>query len=323
MKKILLFISFNLLIGCVFSEQIITTGYYISKSDDTIQCKFSLKIGVIFNEIDTFKMQFGITVLDSFNKEKFFEPCDIKGFLINYKGTFHVFHSLVNTPGYSSSLIKDPEPFIFLELVCDGYLKLYCFKDIRSGPNYTRYGVNIAVLKKGKEPITGFENWFWNGSSYYKELGNYFLEYTDLSEKIKRKTYKGNDIILISKKYNQWIANGGIFVEDTTIYTNVETIPTFKYKNNESTSESINQFFHSKIKLPSSKISGQKAIFQAVVEKDGLLNNVKLLRGISDYPELTNEVLKAANHMPLWSQGKLKDKEVRTSITFIVKLSKY
>ena len=52
---------------------------------------------------------------------------------------------------------------------------------------------------------------------------------------------------------------------------------------------------------------------QFVIEKDGKVTDVKVVKGVDD--ELDAEALKVINASPKWKPGKLSGKKVRASIT--------
>jgi hypothetical protein len=156
--------------------------------------------------------------------------------------------------------------------------------------------------------------------NYYKKLSEYFSEYPDLSDKIKQKVYREEDMKLIVKKYNQWKAAGSIVIQDTTAYLNVDTYPAFLFGRNDNTIENISDYFHLKIKIPSNCPKNTKVFFQTIIEKDGSLSNTKLVRGIPDNDEFNNSLLEIAKTLPKWKPGRLNDRLVRVQVSFFLEL---
>jgi len=60
-------------------------------------------------------------------------------------------------------------------------------------------------------------------------------------------------------------------------------------------------------------ISTKKIYVNFVVEKDGSLSDIKILRGINE--ELDQKVIKIIKQCPNWESGELYGKEVRTSLS--------
>ena len=56
-----------------------------------------------------------------------------------------------------------------------------------------------------------------------------------------------------------------------------------------------------------------RATVQFVVEKDGSITNVKILRGID--PELNKEAVRVISAMPKWKPGEQRGKPVRCKFT--------
>jgi len=106
---------------------------------------------------------------------------------------------------------------------------------------------------------------------------------------------------------------------DTTIYSEPDIQPTFKYDTCTSSVESINKYFIDKYKLPSiygeTDLAGN-ILIEFVVEKDSTISNVKVLRGIDE--QLNVSVEETFNSMPKWIPGIYNGKTVRTKYIFPV-----
>ncbi|MCK9302928.1 MAG: M56 family metallopeptidase [Bacteroidales bacterium] len=105
------------------------------------------------------------------------------------------------------------------------------------------------------------------------------------------------------------VINGG--ANDTTVYQMCSESPSFP-----GGTAALTKFLGDNIKYPEAakvnKISG--TVFVAfVVEKDGSVSNVTILRGLS--AECDAEVLRVMNLMPKWNPGKNADETVRVKYT--------
>lgn len=56
-----------------------------------------------------------------------------------------------------------------------------------------------------------------------------------------------------------------------------------------------------------------------VIEKDGSVSNIKVLKGVRDAPGLDAEAVRVIALMPKWSPGKMNGKAVRVSVTQPIK----
>ena len=104
---------------------------------------------------------------------------------------------------------------------------------------------------------------------------------------------------------------------DTTIYTKVDTLPNFK-----GGLKAFGSFLAQNLKYPKvakdNKIEG-RVFARFVVEKDGKLSQIKIVRGIGGgCDEETMRVLKLS---PKWNPGTNKGKQVRVQYTVPVLFS--
>lgn len=99
-------------------------------------------------------------------------------------------------------------------------------------------------------------------------------------------------------------------VDDTSSYTIIEEQPSFP-----GGKEALLKFLGENIKYP--PVAKQAGIYGAVyvsflVEKDGLISNVKVTRGIGG--GCNEEALRVVNMMPKWTPGKKRGKPIRCQI---------
>ncbi len=96
-----------------------------------------------------------------------------------------------------------------------------------------------------------------------------------------------------------------------SIFKIVGEMPKFKDGNLET-------YINSKINYPTEESElGVEGIVYAsfVIEKDGSIGNVKLLRGVSNGPNINKEALRVLAGMPKWSPGKQAGHPVRVEFT--------
>lgn len=109
---------------------------------------------------------------------------------------------------------------------------------------------------------------------------------------------------------------------DTIVYYKVDPYPCFSYKGVNKTGIACKTYFDEHVIVPSKKMDKQffgKIYIQFVVEKDGTLSHIKLLKGVD--PKLDKLALKAVKKMPRWNPGQLNGKNVRTWYAVAVKWS--
>lgn len=96
-------------------------------------------------------------------------------------------------------------------------------------------------------------------------------------------------------------------VKQDSIYTNVDVKPMFK-----GSQDSLNKWFRDNLKYPeTAKKAGAYGtiIVGFIVEKDGSLTNVKIIKGIGGGCD--EEAIKIVKAMPKWDPGKQKCVPVR------------
>lgn len=106
-------------------------------------------------------------------------------------------------------------------------------------------------------------------------------------------------------------------VEDNNVYSVVESLPSFPGGN-----AAMRQWMSQNLKYPpvaqENGIQGTVTV-QFVVEKNGSISNVKVIRGKD--PSLDREAVRVVSSMPRWTPGKQNGKPVRVSYTVPVKFA--
>ena len=100
---------------------------------------------------------------------------------------------------------------------------------------------------------------------------------------------------------------------DTTIFTITEVMPAFKYDTCSSGINSVKRYFMDNYKMPSVLTDNGytgRIYVEFIVERDGSLSNIKLIRGIDE--PLNRSILETLKTMPKWIPGMNNGKTVRT-----------
>jgi len=105
-------------------------------------------------------------------------------------------------------------------------------------------------------------------------------------------------------------------IDSNTIFSNPEVMPEFSGGESE-----LYNFIRTNIKIPESakenNISG-KVIVQFIVEKDGSISNIEILRKLGFGCD--EEVVRIINSMPNWTPGKMNDGPVRMKMILPIKI---
>ena len=114
------------------------------------------------------------------------------------------------------------------------------------------------------------------------------------------------------------IKNNPVQQQDS-VHTMVEQMPEFPGGNME-----MNIFLRKNILYPFKElqngISGTVYV-SFIVEKDGSITDVKIMKGVAGGPGLSREALRVVRLMPNWSPGKQGGKLVRTIFTLPIKFN--
>ena len=91
---------------------------------------------------------------------------------------------------------------VFMCLLLDDQLKVYLHKYLIATQYYTGTGTMYFLEKPNGQSVQILYNKVFN---FKKHAGNFFKDYPQLSEKIKNKTYKVDDIFEVAHEYNEWL----------------------------------------------------------------------------------------------------------------------
>lgn len=101
--------------------------------------------------------------------------------------------------------------------------------------------------------------------------------------------------------------------KDTTVYISPEVQPMFKYGDCTNTYKSCEKYFKVNFKLPDILLDNGymgRLIIEFIIEKNGAITNVKVLRGID--PVLDKTILNFIKKMPRWTPAVFNRKMVRS-----------
>lgn len=110
-------------------------------------------------------------------------------------------------------------------------------------------------------------------------------------------------------------------VNQEDIYTIVEQQPSFNYKNGKDFIESYLMYLQDSLRYPSLDGCHGRVFVECIVERDGTLNNIHVIKGISDcpeYAEYNKEAIRLILHMPKWTPGEQAGNKVRVRIMLAV-----
>lgn len=111
-------------------------------------------------------------------------------------------------------------------------------------------------------------------------------------------------------------------VNDTTIYSTPDVYPEFKYLDFKTTGKACEKYFKLNYKMPLTLIdNGYKGaiIVRLIIEKDGKLSNIKIIRGMND--SLDESILNFIKTMPVWTPGLKGGKFIRTEVNIPIRVS--
>jgi hypothetical protein len=105
----------------------------------------------------------------------------------------------------------------------------------------------------------------------------------------------------------------GIDTLDDPIFTIVEQMPSFSYKDGKDAVESYKMYLLDSVRYPSLNGCHGRVFIEFLVEKNGALSNFKVIKGINDcdeYIKFNIEAVRVIMSMPKWIPGRHKGKNV-------------
>lgn len=212
MKKKLLLIIFVLTLGYSTQAKKIEGQIFFIK--DTLTVTFEIPVNIFTQEINYMKLQKKVKYYDSVNKIIELNPDQAVEIRFKYEYENIRMISLIRTGDLSSSFALNPN--VFLKLVIDGKLKVFCYyynkQGFVAGPpvmgssmsaprmttmQSTSYGADQLVLKKEDGTIK------WpNKFGFRKDMKVFFADCPKLVDKIEKKEYSRDDLESIARFYN-------------------------------------------------------------------------------------------------------------------------
>ena len=105
----------------------------------------------------------------------------------------------------------------------------------------------------------------------------------------------------------------------STVCWDTDTLADFKFGNGKSKDERVVNFLSSKLQWPSQDDCSGKVYIQCIVECDGKLSNISIVRKLC--PDFDNEALRVVRLMPDWIPAFKNGKPVRSMITIPIKFA--
>jgi len=158
--------------------------------NDTVSVTFDIPINVFTGDIHYRKVQEKVKFIDSSGKKQVLRPSDAKEIILDYNGKKI---RMVSVFKPNTDISQNDK--IFLTIVIDDYLKMYCYHYYQGG----QYGgpSTAYLLQKGDSLLKWPKNVFFR-----KDMVEYFSDCKELAEKIENKEYKDDNIEEIVKFYN-------------------------------------------------------------------------------------------------------------------------
>lgn len=187
--------------------------------------------------------------------------------------------------------------------------------------------IDASELRLRLTPSTSSETFKWpDGSNRHPIVGDKF-NYLGESDDFYKIDFNGNEV-WVSKQYthiesrkqkgenNQLEIDSGQSENDDEgeVFTNVEQMPSFPGGD-----QKMHEYLRDNIEYPvtarDSGIQG-RVFINFIVEPDGSISNVKVLRGIGG--DCDEEAVRVVKAMPKWQPGRQRGKAVRVSYTLPV-----
>jgi hypothetical protein len=204
------------------------SGFVISSKADTAFGKILLK-----EEEGTGNLQILVRFTSLKGEEYLFKPGAIKGFSVFASPDTLCFESVPNSFNAEiamGGLLAANEGIrsdsFFLEKLCSGYYNLYYIRDARiQGTHFSYYynghgGIDSKMRDEDEGQVTKQNGLSGFPQNYYcvkrtdgpllvinpKKGGAFFMDNSELIEKISKGTYQYNDMLQIVTEYNEWKA---------------------------------------------------------------------------------------------------------------------
>jgi TonB family protein len=170
---------------------------------------------------------------------------------------------------------------------------------------------NILLAQEGYCAICSREAWAGDSVALNKFMTGCGVIDTVGYDSLNRPANKSN---VAYQKITMKLNSGKVMYSDS-IYFVTDQMPEFK-----GGMKGLYEYLTKNIQYPKSekKITGTVYV-KFIVERDGMVKNASLMRGIGE--EYDKEALRVVKNMPAWAPGKKKEKPVRVQFNLPVKFS--
>ena len=108
--------------------------------------------------------------------------------------------------------------------------------------------------------------------------------------------------------------------QSSDIFIKADTMPILKCQYKGDYLEKINQFVINNLKWPNNEIDCTGNVYvQFIIEKDGSISNIKILRGLDSCDGFNEEALRVVGLMKHWKPGIKNNEKVRVMLTIPIK----
>lgn len=107
-----------------------------------------------------------------------------------------------------------------------------------------------------------------------------------------------------------------LLIDTVEVYNIVEQFPEFPEGN-----QAMYKFIHDNLVYPTQDCVKGKVYLKFLVNKEGNISNIEVLRGIKGYPEFEREAIRVVKKMPPWIPGKQNGKAVSVWFTLPISFS--
>lgn len=194
MKKVYILFALTFAFINVFAAKRIK-GYYISRSNDTVQVDLKIPFLLLSDEPSYLPLQGGVTYYDVNGKTASLRPSAILEVGFEFAGKKTRLVSVHNNLELVGSVFRD-NSYIFLRIINDGKLKLYkYYRTQQTGGG--AYTVEINIFKKENKELFQTDLFFFR-----KDLISYLYDCNTLVQKLSDKVYGSDDADEIVNYYN-------------------------------------------------------------------------------------------------------------------------
>jgi len=102
-----------------------------------------------------------------------------------------------------------------------------------------------------------------------------------------------------------------IIQDEESVYHSAENVPFFNYKGGRTLEENLTNFYEDSLNYTPQYNCKGKVFIEFIVERDGRLSNIRIVKGLNNCNEYNNEAERVIRSMPRWIPAKHLGKNVR------------